>query len=390
MSGSSSNAVPRLRFEGFSAQADVFELGKITKVIDCKHRTPKYVNEGVPIVSPGSIKWGKIDLVSPSKRVTEEDYKSLMDHCEPNVGDLVLSRNQSLGIACYITSNAKFVLGQDTVLIQQKDGNGMLIFHRLQTSETQNLISRLSGGSTFSRINLKDIRLLPLTLPTEEDEQRKIADFLTAVDNRIEQLIQKKALLEDYKKGVMQQLFTQANRFKDDDGKDFPDWEEKKLGELCKIKTGKKDVNEGNPNGKYPFFTCARQHTFSDNYSFDTTAILIAGNGEVGHCRFYKGKFEAYQRTYVLSEFSRSVEYIFPYLNFFFRRAVDQQKQMGAMPYIKLGMLSDFPVPVPSDPIEQTKIARFVAAIDRKIESVATQITETQTFKRGLLQQMFV
>ena len=222
------------------------------------------------------------------------------------------------------------------------------------------------------------------------DEQNKIANFLTAVDGRIGQLIQKKALLEDYKKGVMQQLFSQAIRFKDDNGNDFPDWEEKKLGEVCKIKTGKKDVNEGNPNGQYPFFTCARQHTFSDNYSFDTTAILIAGNGEVGHCQLYKGKFEAYQRTYVLSEFSRSVEYIFPYLNFFFRRTVDQQKQMGAMPYIKLGMLSDFPVPVPSDPVEQTKIARFVAAIDRKIESVASQITETQAFKRGLLQQMFV
>lgn len=80
-------------------------------------------------------------------------------------------------------------------------------------------------------------------------------------------------------------------------------WQTKRLGDLCDIKTGKKDVNEGNPDGKYPFFTCAREHTYSDEYSFDTEALLVAGNGDVGHVSYYKGKFEAYQRTYVLSGF---------------------------------------------------------------------------------------
>ena len=80
-------------------------------------------------------------------------------------------------------------------------------------------------------------------------------------------------------------------------------WQTKKLGELCDIKTGKKDVNQGNPTGMYPFFTCARDHTYSDEYSFDTEALLVAGNGYVGHVSYYKGKFEAYQRTYVISDF---------------------------------------------------------------------------------------
>ena len=72
-------------------------------------------------------------------------------------------------------------------------------------------------------------------------------------------------------------------------------WKVQNLGELCCIKTGKKDVNQGNPNGAYPFFTCASKHTFSDTFSFDTEALLIAGNGDVGNVSYFKGKFEAYQ-----------------------------------------------------------------------------------------------
>ena len=63
-----------------------------------------------------------------------------------------------------------------------------------------------------------------------------------------------------------------------------------KLSEVCSIKTGRKDVNEGSINGRYPFFTCAKEHTYSDLYSFDCEAILIAGNGAVGQTNYYKGK----------------------------------------------------------------------------------------------------
>ncbi|MCY1426231.1 hypothetical protein D9M71_420470 [compost metagenome] len=77
-------------------------LDAISKVIDCKHRTPIYVDSGIPVVSPGTLKWGQLDLASPSKRVTEEDYQSLMDHCVVDIGDLVISRNQSIGVASYV------------------------------------------------------------------------------------------------------------------------------------------------------------------------------------------------------------------------------------------------------------------------------------------------
>jgi type I restriction enzyme M protein len=125
-------------------------------------------------------------------------------------------------------------------------------------------------------------------------------------------------------------------------------WPMVKLKELCEITTGKKDVNEGNPNGEYPFFTCAKENTFIDTFSFDTEALLIAGNGDVGAVKYYKGKFDAYQRTYVLSNFKNvNVRYLFQILNNSLKENMQLQKLGNTMPYIKLGMLQTFLVPLP-------------------------------------------
>ncbi len=134
----------------------------------------------------------------------------------------------------------------------------------------------------------------------------------------------------------------------------FSDYEFRKLGELCVIKTGKKDVNSGNENGKYPFFTCARNHTYSDEYSFDTEAILIAGNGDVGSVQYYSGKFEAYQRTYVLSDWvGVTGRYLYFLLNDRLKETVSKLRLGNTMPYIKLGMLADFELPLP--PLDMQK-----------------------------------
>ena len=146
-------------------------------------------------------------------------------------------------------------------------------------------------------------------------------------------------------------------------------WETRSLGELCRIRTGKKDVNEGNPEGKYPFFTCAAQHTFSDNYSFDAEALLIAGNGDVGKVSYYKGKFEAYQRTYVLSDFTDvSPRFLYLILDGKLKDTVSKQKLGNTMPYIKVGMLTDFQLPVP--PLVEQQ--RIVGLLDEAFAGLAT------------------
>jgi type I restriction enzyme S subunit len=148
-----------------------------------------------------------------------------------------------------------------------------------------------------------------------------------------------------------------------------PGWTIVALDQLCSIRTGKKDVNQGNPNGEYPFFTCAAENTYSDSYSFDTEALLIAGNGNVGQVSYYNGKFEAYQRTYVVTGFRGVLpRFLYLLLDGVLSDTVSKQKLGNTMPYIKVGMLKDFPVPVP--PLAEQQ--RIVAFLDEAFAGIAT------------------
>ena len=231
---------------------------------------------------------------------------------------------------------------------------------------------------TIPQVQRYKILLPPLA------EQEKIAEILSCWDEGIEKLsalIEKKKI---QKKALMQQLLTGKHRLK---GFATP-WHEVKLGDICDITTGKKDVNEGTPKGLYPFFTCAKNNTFSDTFSFDKEAILVAGNGEVGNCKYYIGKFEAYQRTYVLSDFKINGRLIFQYLSYFFKQYVENQKQQGAMPYIKLNTLSDFQLVIPNNILEQNNIFDILSKSDEEIELLNKKLAAFKLEKKALMQQL--
>lgn len=152
-------------------------------------------------------------------------------------------------------------------------------------------------------------------------------------------------------------------------------WPMVELKELCEITTGRKDVNEGNPDGEYPFFTCAKENTFIDTFSFDTEALLIAGNGDVGAVKYYKGKFNAYQRTYVLSNFKKvNVKYLFQILNNSLKENMQLQKLGNTMPYIKLGMLQTFLIPLP--PLEiQEQVVEQIDGYQKIIDGIQQAVS---------------
>lgn len=150
----------------------------------------------------------------------------------------------------------------------------------------------------------------------------------------------------------------------------------KKLGELCRIRTGKLNANQRVDDGQYPFFTCDINPYRIDTYDFDGESILVSGNGNVGHLNYYVGKFNAYQRTYVLLQFEYvSGRYLFHYLESFFKAYIWSKLKKGSVPYITLPLLSDFLIPIPSLS-EQTRIVGILDTFTASIENLKQQIAQ--------------
>jgi len=166
------------------------------------------------------------------------------------------------------------------------------------------------------------------------------------------------------------------------------DWMASRLGDFAKVTTGTKDVNEGNPRGRYPFFTCAQALSYSDDYSFDEEAILVAGNGAVGNLHFYDGKFEAYQRTYVVREISCNTRYLWHAMEFGLAKSIGLETIGTSIPYIKKENITGFEFQIPKSPEEQAKIATILDDADVLLDSLDALIFKKRDIKQGAMQQL--
>jgi type I restriction enzyme S subunit len=242
-------------------------------------------------------------------------------------------------------------------------------------------------GTAQPKLNKEIVSNIPIIKPPIQ-EQEKIADILSIWDDAItkqEQLIKQKQLL---KKGLMQQIFSQKLRFHDDNGNNYPAWETNKLGDICNIDTGKLDANAMEDNGKYRFYTCAKEYYFINEYAFDTDALLISGNGaNVGYIHHYNGRFNAYQRTYILDHILENIIFIKYQLDQYLHVRINAEKNEGNTPYIVRGTLSNMDVLLPFLE-EQTKIANFLTSIDDEITKLTEQLKQLQLQKKGLMQQL--
>lgn len=161
------------------------------------------------------------------------------------------------------------------------------------------------------------------------------------------------------------------------------------IGDLTTIRTGKLDANAANPGGKYPFFTCAQEPLAIDRYAYDCDAILVAGNGDL-NVKHYKGKFEAYQRTYII-EVDNESKLDSRYFYYFMSKYVDKLRELsigGVIKYIKLGMLTDAEIPLPLL-AEQKRIAAILDKADTIRRKRQAAIKLADDFLRATFLDMF-
>ena len=212
------------------------------------------------------------------------------------------------------------------------------------------------------------------------EEQDKLANFISLLDDRISiqsRIIEK---LETLIKGIRDYVLNIK----------LQDSTRKKLGELCSITTGKLDANAMKSEGLYPFFTCAEEVYRIDNFAFDAEALLISGNGaNLGYIHYYKGKFNAYQRTYVLSDFIEDVHYIQIYLEAYLHKRIALEKSTSNTPYIVLATLAEMPIVIPNIKI-QKDISNKILLLKSKLMT-ETHIRSCYNYMRQfLLSQMFI
>jgi type I restriction enzyme S subunit len=171
------------------------------------------------------------------------------------------------------------------------------------------------------------------------------------------------------------------------------DWKWVKLGEVCKIQTGKYDANHSKESGKYRFYTCAYEFLYCETNRFKGESIILPGNGaNVGEVFYYNGEFDAYQRTYVLNEINTDSKFLYYHLKGFWKRK-NQDKQFGsATNYIRMGNFTDYEFPLPPLPTQQAivaKIEELFSELDKGIEQLKTAQQQIKTYRQSVLKWAF-
>jgi len=163
-----------------------------------------------------------------------------------------------------------------------------------------------------------------------------------------------------------------------------------KLGDICHITTGKLDANAMEENGQYPFFTCAEKPFCINNYAFDTEALLISGNGaNLGYINYYNGKFNAYQRTYVLDKFTEDIQFIKIALQMLLPKRIAIEKSTSNTPYIVQSTLSDMRIFIPSKDL-QRRTTNLMLRLEEDMCVQTSLLASYNRMKSYLLQQMFI
>ena len=284
-------------------------------IIDCPHTTPKWKDYGITVIRNYNIKDGKLDFSKPSY-VDESTYTARTKRGVPEYNDLIISREAPMGAVALIPKNLVCCLGQRLVLlkINKEVCNPKYLLYVMQSKYVKDQIKQIDKtGSIVSNLNIGDLKKLKIPIIKE---QEKVSLLLSKLDKKIEtnnkinkNLEAQLQLLYDY--WFTQFDFPDENNqpyqssggkmvWSDELNREIPEgWGVESVTKLLDIITGKENANHATINGKYKFFTCSQSESKCDDYKFNGKAILIAGNGDF-NVKHYSGKFNAYQRTYVL------------------------------------------------------------------------------------------
>jgi len=397
--------VPKLRFAEFSGSWETKKLGSLCSKVG-SGSTPSggqevYQKTGVPFIRSQNVINNELVL---DNTCIPESINSKMKGSIVKGNDILLNiTGGSIGRSCVVPKEFKMGnVNQHVSIIRLKQDEPKFVQSFLASYRGQKLILRGQTGSGREGLNFQSIRGFKVNIPPLS-EQQKIASFLSSVDKKIAQLQQKQSLLEDYKKGVMQQIFSQQLRFTKEDGSAYPDWEEKRLGDFCEFFSGgtPRSTNKKFYSGTIPFIGSGnisdeKVYSYISEEALNSSSAKMVVKGDLLYALYGATSGEvalskingAINQAVMCIRTIADKKYLFQLLKHNKERIVKTYIQ-GGQGNLSGRIVSDLKFNFPCLE-EQTQIAQFLSAIDKKIAVVQTQIENTQTFKKGLLQQMFV
>ena len=376
---------PKLRFPEFEGEWEEKELGEVGDVTAS----------------------GDLEADSFSKELTEQHIYPIYSNAIVDEGLYGYSTHFK-HLPNSITITARGTLGVAFVRQTKFTGIGrLLVVSNIVNSdasflkENWNFLAKIpfeNGGiPQLTAVKAKTIKLLYPSL----EEQQKIADCLSALDEEIAAEEEALETLKAYKKGLLQQLFPEGVskstppplifnklpklRFAGFEG----EWEEVKLGEICNITNGKANVQDHIEGGRYPLFDRSEVVKASNEYFLDCETVILPGEGVRFTPKYYKGKFNLHQRAYALKDFSCSGLFLY-YAIYAKKDLLATKAVQSTVLSLRLPILQNFEICIPVDIAEQEKIANCLSSLDELIEAKNEKIKLLKSYKKGLLQQMFV
>ncbi|WP_248398338.1 restriction endonuclease subunit S [Bizionia sp. M204] len=394
--------VPKLRFSEFEEELKNIELKKAATI----NPKSKELPDSFIYIDLESVENG---ILAKEERIYKNEAPSRAQRLLSK-GDILYQtvRPYQMNNYFFYKNNIDYVASTGYAQIRTKN-NSKYLYQYLHTFYFVNKVLLRCTGTSYPAINSTDLSKIKVNIPSLK-EQQKIANFLTSIDTQIQTLEKKKTLLEQYKKGVIQKIFKQELRFKDEDGNAFPEWEKRKFSEVLfehKLKsTGKEEVHSvsvhkgvinqiehlgrsfsakdtshysrvlpndiiytKSPTGDFPLGIIKQNHIKEDVIISPLYGVFTPETKELG---------------YILHVYFESPINTSNYLSSIIQKGAKNTINITNTKFLSKKML----LPVSKE--EQIKIANFLSAIDENIDLVNTKIEQTKSYKKGLLQQMFV
>lgn len=393
--------MPNLRFSDFIQEWNISSFGSLVK-----HRKEKYN----PTKSQTNFKCIELEHLSKDTACVLGFFKSIDQKSiksKFNKGDVLFGKLRP-NLRKYAVAPFAGVCSSEIWVFKEHILANDFLIQLVQTSRFYKVVTT-SSGSKMPRADWSYVESYPISFPSEKQEQQKIASFLSSVDKKIQKLTEKQSLLQQYKKGIMQKLFSQEIRFKDEQGNDFPDWNSIKLSEVLELQDNAIDMDD---EKEYELITVRRRNGGVDSRGrFKGKDVLVKNQFKLNSKQFVISKRQIVHGACGLVPEHLEGAIVSNEYNVF--EPVESKLDIEFFNIFATTLLMRKAFFINSDGVhiekllfktrswlktkillpnknEQQKIVSFISVLDKKVAFVSQQIEQTKTFKKGLLQQMFV